>query len=581
VANLTWLLDLRIIVGVRRTPLSESNPEVAAQAVGWDPSLVATNSNRKLRWRCSLGHEWEATVFGRTRPPGNGCPYCGNRKVLEGFNDIATTHPHIAAQASGWDPTTVITGSGQMKEWRCEHGHEWNATPSHRIKGAGCLVCLNRQVLEGFNDLATTHPALAAQAHKWDPSTVVSGSKARRLWQCDRGHEWEAQVSERVRRNTGCPQCANRPVAMRHSSLVVEHPEVAAQAAGWDPSTVTSGSSAIRLWRCSEGHEWKARVSHRTRGTGCPVCTKRRIIKGVNDLATTHPALAAQAVGWDPTTIGSGTPQRLRWRCAQGHEWISRADVRANGSGCPFCSHYKLWPGFNDLATTNPDLAAQAFGWDPTTCMAGSNVKRHWRCELGHEWDAIVASRASGNNCAICSGRNLLAGFNDLATRYPELAKEADGWDPQTVVSGSKKKLAWRCAEGHSWDATVASRTRTKGAGCPTCTSYGFSSDLPGYLYLIGHSSWGLLKVGISNVPEQRIELHKTRGWHLIDQIGPKPGQETFELEQRILRGLRSRGAERPPHELENFDGYTESWVMTSFPASSVRQLVDLAEVIE
>ena len=31
----------------------------------------------------------------------SGCPYCSGRKVLAGYNDLATTHPGIAAM---WHP---------------------------------------------------------------------------------------------------------------------------------------------------------------------------------------------------------------------------------------------------------------------------------------------------------------------------------------------------------------------------------------------------------------------------------------------------------------------------------------------
>ena len=39
------------------------------------------------------------------------------------------------------------------------------------------------------------------------------------------------------------------------------------------PSEVTAGSSKKVWWLCEKGHEWKCRVSQRTRqGTGCPGC---------------------------------------------------------------------------------------------------------------------------------------------------------------------------------------------------------------------------------------------------------------------------------------------------------------------
>ena len=59
--------------------------------------------------------------------------------------------------------------------------------------------------------------------------------------------------------------------------------------------------------------------------------------------------------------------------------------------------------GFNDLATVNPELSAQADGWDPTTVTVGSTKKLSWVCSLGHKWIATPNNRASGNNCPSCA----------------------------------------------------------------------------------------------------------------------------------------------------------------------------------
>lgn len=79
----------------------------------------------------------------------------------------------------------------------------------------------------------------------------------------------------------------------------------------------------------------------------------------------------------------------------------------------------KVLAGYNDLATTHPDLAKQADGWDPTTVSAGAEKARLWRCELGHQWSAAVFSRSRGNGCPICAGQRVLAGYNDLAALRP------------------------------------------------------------------------------------------------------------------------------------------------------------------
>ena len=39
----------------------------------------------------------------------------------------------------------------------------------------------------------------------------------------------------------------------------------------------------------------------------------------------------------------------------------------------------------------------------------------------------------------------LVVGKNDLAMLHPEVAAEADGWDPKNVHSGSHSKMSWKC----------------------------------------------------------------------------------------------------------------------------------------
>ena len=70
------------------TPLSVSNPELAAQASGWDPTTLSAGSHRRVEWRCEHGHVWTANVKDRAR--GAGCPYCSGNRVLVGFNDLTT-----------------------------------------------------------------------------------------------------------------------------------------------------------------------------------------------------------------------------------------------------------------------------------------------------------------------------------------------------------------------------------------------------------------------------------------------------------------------------------------------------------
>lgn len=92
-----------------------------------------------------------------------GCGVCSGKQVQKGYNDLATTHQHLAKE---WHPTKngeitphdVTRGSGKKVWWQCESGHEWEASTNKRSSGRNCPYCTNHRVLKGFNDIETSHP---------------------------------------------------------------------------------------------------------------------------------------------------------------------------------------------------------------------------------------------------------------------------------------------------------------------------------------------------------------------------------------------------------------------------------------
>lgn len=182
----------------------------------------------------------------------------------------------------------------------------------------------------------------------------------------------------------------------------------------------------------------------------------------------------------DPSELSSGSHRKVWWRCGKGHTWLAEVKSRTGGSGCPFCANRSIAAGENDLGTTHPALAAQwcetrNAGLTPSDVVPGSHKRVWWRCEKGHEWEAVIASRAlKGTGCPYCMGRKVLQGFNDLATLFPKIAKQWDdklnaGLRADEITSGSSRRVWWRCDEGHIWRAAVYSRTGKKKCGCPVC----------------------------------------------------------------------------------------------------------------
>ncbi len=411
--------ESRCLPGVN--DLATTHPHLVEDLVGTDPRTVMANTKAVLLWRCP-NHVEPYPQPGYRRAAGGSCGYCAGQRVLPGFNDMATTHPGLAAEVVGIDPTTVITGTNKTLLWRCpKHDEPYPCTGANRLKGLGCGYCSNKRVLPRFNDLATTHPDLAAELVEPDPTTVIAGTTKPLAWRCP------------------------------------NHPEP------YEMSGVA-----------------------RLRGRGCPYCAKQRLLPGFNDLATTHPQLAAELVGTDPTTVMAGTDRVLTWSCPNHEgTYEARGASRSQGRGCPICHGLQVLPGYNDMATTHPDLAADLAETDPTTVTAGSGQILLWRCP-NHEqpYPQPPLNRVRGHGCGYCSNRLVLPGYNDLATTHPELALELVDTDPATVTAGTGKRLTWRClVHDRIYYAVGASRVR--GSGCASCADYGFDPLKPAIIYLM------------------------------------------------------------------------------------------------
>tara|TARA_B100000214_G_scaffold332710_1_gene274388 strand:- start:486 stop:959 length:474 start_codon:yes stop_codon:yes gene_type:complete len=155
-----------------------------------------------------------------------------------------------------------------------------------------------------------------------------------------------------------------------------------------------------------------------------------KLVVGINDLATLHPEVAAEADGWDPSKVFAGSGKKVSWICKESHTWDDVICSRTgNGSNCPYCANRKCWTGFNDLKNLFLEIAKEADGWDTTTVIGTSHQKMSWKCSAGHSWIAAIHERTQPTKigCPYCSNKKLWVGFNDLKTLFPDVAAEANG----------------------------------------------------------------------------------------------------------------------------------------------------------
>jgi len=178
-----------------------------------------------------------------------------------------------------------------------------------------------------------------------------------------------------------------------------------------------------------------------------------------------------------PLNIAPYCNEKFWWKCVKGHSWLAQVYVRTKGHGCPYCSGIKAIPGENDLKTLYPEIASE---WDyekngdlrPENVKKNSNLKVWWICSKEHSWQTAVSHRTQGSNCPVCAEKKVWEGFNDLETKFPDVALQ---WDyeknkdltPKNVSAFSKKKVWWICERGHSCYEAIYSRIRRK--KCPVC----------------------------------------------------------------------------------------------------------------
>lgn len=141
----------------------------------------------------------------------------------------------------------------------------------------------------------------------------------------------------------------------------------------------------------------------------------------------------------------------------------------------------KVISGINDFPTTNPELLIQ---WDyekndvdPTKVSKGSDTKRWWLCEEfrhSHLVSVSAKTKSKPTKCTVCKGRQVLPGFNDLDTKFPDVSAE---WDydkndevPTNVTARNHNLYWWKCKNhDHSYQATCNDKTKESRPGCPYC----------------------------------------------------------------------------------------------------------------
>lgn len=562
--------------------LQSTNPELAKK---WHPEkngkktpdMVFENTERRFwwqhkvyRWGKEFIHEWKASPKDVKRGGGScGCPICHGTRVLSGYNDLLTCFPELCRE---WDyaknadlgltPEMVTPGSNNRVSWVCSVcGHSWDAIILNRTsKQSHCPKCAQRSqtsfaeqalyfyfkqsfkyctnraksvITKGELDIYLPEHRFAVEycglfSHASNERRIADAKKQEEcakkgirlilIYEHDYNEKYCADkqiiycvpkkdyshlnyvmncLNEEFKRlnivampiliDLNADERAIREQYQQSqisNSIAATHPHLLNE---WDyeqngllnPQGFSFGSGVSVYWKHTEVkrngemccHSWKARISKRTQGQGCPICAGKIVQEGFNDLFSLHPPFLSE---WDydqndisPQQVTPHGTKKVWWKHDilkdgqyRHHKWKASPKERMQGNGCAICAGKIVEKGTNDLATTHPKMLEE---WDyaknkvsPDTISYGYDKKVWWvhtaiknGTAFVHSWEASPNSRTNMHSgCPYCANKKVMPGYNDLETCVPQIAKM---WDyeknnplkPCEFTAASSKKFYW------------------------------------------------------------------------------------------------------------------------------------------
>ena len=472
------------------------------------PDTVGSASDRFAWWVCENGHSYDMQIKVRTRQKCN-CPVCSGRRVISGENDLATLRPDLLVI---WDyekntisPSEVRPASNDRAWWRCEIGHSWDAKINNiSVRGNRCPFCSGHRTLFGYNDLYTWCKENSRDdlIEEWDDDNQISmkevshANNMKVWWHCSLGHKWEATIGSRTTgKPAGCPFCSNPPkrilVGFNDLKTWCMNNKMEHILEEWNyeknevkPDEITFASGQRIWWQCRKNHEWCVSVNSRTTGakTNCPICARnqtsfpeqaiafylkdiinvyqRYMIGGYEvDIYLPDNQVAVEYDGLFYHNSQNSVEKEEKKNIALEKKGITLFRVKESDGIKQVQGnivYYPLYNGkyitedfewaLNSLFSNISDCIGEKLNIDVNLARDEYDIRAHYMSELEN---------------------------NSVAALFPELIEEWDveknkGLGPETFSARNNKKVWWKCKNGHSWLASIHSRTVARN-GCPYC----------------------------------------------------------------------------------------------------------------
>lgn len=470
-----------------------------------DPRKLTLGSGKKASWICSKGHKWVAVIYHRTTRSTN-CPYCSNKKILPGYNDLQSQYPTLMAEwdytANTINPSLIAAKSNKVAAWICPKGHQYNKAIYLRTSGGGCPTCAHARktsfpeqcfyfyIKQLYPDAINSYKEIFNTGMELDiyiPSIKTGIEYDGTFW-----HN-SSTISREKKKYQICKSNNVRLFRIKEGSF--ENFLDNADKIWFVPSNCDHNQLSFYIVDFLQSltlhsfYHFDVNVAR----------DKNKILEFLilppeKSLLYLHPEVSKE---WHPTKNGKLTPDQFTpgsdtvvwWLCTNcQNEWQASISNRANGHGCDICATVRRKVTKKETLLSKRgsinkehclldwDYEANEFGPEHYTNGSGEIVS--WQChKCFHKWKAAICDRTrdSKNGCPLCSGKVIVSGVNDLASIMPELLEEWDydsntEIDPTKVGIGSHIFAFWKCRKcGYKWKAKIYNRVH--GKGCPCCAN--------------------------------------------------------------------------------------------------------------
>jgi REP element-mobilizing transposase RayT len=499
----------------RRKDTIEEMRKIAEERGGKCLSNKYVNATTPLLWECAEGHQWKAVPYSIKN--GTWCRKCKGleKSTIEDMQKIAEERGGKCLSETYFDIFTPL-------QWECSEGHRWEAQPSNVKRGTWCRICAHNRRRDTMEDMRK----IAEKRGGKCLSTTYANSITPLVWECEKGHRWEARPSN-VKRGEWCAVCSGKA-----KMTLDEMRKIAEERGGKCLSDGYINRKNKLLWECREGHRWEAQPGVIKFGQWCPECSTglgericrtffeqvfrekfpasypRWLINNENnqmelDGYCRSLRLAFEHHGEQHYSLKTPyvkTEEQLRKRQAddklkrevcskQGvvlieiphvpfrlplgkvREFI-KGELLAHGITLPVGADINkvnlnkayITSSSREVLEELKSIAKEHGGKCLSDTYVNGTKKLLWECSEGHNWEAIPKSIAQRSWCKICVTNKQKGTLQEMKI----LAEKRAGKCLSDKYVNANIPLLWECSKGHQWWA-LPSHVKNQGHWCHIC----------------------------------------------------------------------------------------------------------------